>query len=320
MTEDPRYPGPNIDVAYNIKPGDPSYDWMPCELAPFLTKPDVPSIKQREQLEINTLTFDEIYAFMRSNNIPLFDNILYDEVFGFNSVNAERGDRTLELAARPYPLLSDQFVVMLQQRILSRFPLWRVKIGTIGKFVLYIYPDAMKLWPQLRAVAGHDPLEIWRREAERQFTTNEADQRRQFVHVRNVLPNIMVDWKADSRCHLVAAFGSYDGNDQEWSYWFLVRGPTGSEFMIGRDDAATGSSYPVYPNGRLGRFIVWLYAGNGKHIQKVNEFDIWLQQMIVPAGTCKLDILNTADRKAIQTVTVSPDALIEAWYQLQGTS
>lgn len=252
--------------AYNISPEDYyGNEFDPAVIRPgdfIQNSPNLPVLKWSEIIEIK----NGVIAFLVENG--RFQGLRREDAARFYQFAPnDPSDRTLRVELENWSVLTDQFVLKMQQGILKNHPLWRILIiGAAPETCILIYPEAIRIgattemgnWKAALKNAKEKEAHIVYEREQFQIRQFEFCQKELFKEPKNLLPGIF---------KILGFFDNYNGNFNEKSIWILTSGgrENGSFTLMSfeeKDSISSRSGLAVNADGKIDTHFFQLAKNN----------------------------------------------------------
>jgi hypothetical protein len=218
---------PPMDGLYNIEE-DPTTGYTYHRTASRLPTPER---FDEECGELANLLRCVVSDFLKGGNFPEYNDVL-DAVFEKYSVGEFPSDRTMCFFVGDLDAFTPAFVRILQERVLSEYPLWRLLAQFEGKKI-GIYREGAWLgdeWVE-GVFDGTDPAYVrWLEDAKACREKCNGPLRRQLAYVRNLIPAAMPDARR-SGFSVLAAFDCYQPHFPGHAVWLLQWAAAGEMYL-----------------------------------------------------------------------------------------
>lgn len=237
-----------MDGVYNV-PSDPDEPYTFYQTVAELPSQDAFYRESEELASALRLTITE---FLRTQNIPEYNEILA-EVFGNHSIGEFPSDRTMCFYIGDLDAFLPELFSTLQQKVLSRFPLWRL-LAQFEELAAGVYPDAVWLGDALVTspfAVDHPAYQGWLKSAKEYRESRFGGLARQLRYARQQIP-IAIERMADQPFCLIGVFTRYQSHLDGFPVWLVHQGHRDlsfdDEYSPVRTSAvsATGEIYPEF--------------------------------------------------------------------------
>lgn len=178
-------PGPffSLDKYYNIEPDDEYADYYKSTLNLSMKTLEV------ERQRIGPLLRKTIARYLRAERVPPIDDAL-QQVFGRYAIGEFPHDRSMFFFLGDPGAITPRLLHMLQDKVLSKFPLWRLvaqyEEKQIGVYPGYLWIDGK---PIVRQLGPRNAAYVcWLQEAYQRKEAKYGPLIRQLKYLRGILP------------------------------------------------------------------------------------------------------------------------------------
>jgi hypothetical protein len=162
-----------------------------------------------------------VRSFLKANGIPDYNEVL-QEVFGRFAVGESPSDRTMCFFVGDLNAFTPEFFRLLQARVLSEYPLWRL-LAQFEGIEVGLYPSGVWLgdhWVEGAFDASYPAFQKWLASARQHRELRLGPLRRQLAYVRRTIPDAMAI-AIGNQYALLGAFDRYQPHLPGHAIWLL---------------------------------------------------------------------------------------------------